>query len=1181
MTANGMKLFVGCVENRDDPLHLGRCQCRIIGLHTEDKTSLPTDDLPWAYPIQPITSAGVSGVGTAPIGPVPGTWILISFLDPDNQQPLMVGVIGGSGQTASDLASGQIVYNKVDADGSVVDAVPIQGSGATVPAPATAGSSGGGAVADGEQQATLQKGEVVTNKDSIIGPLAKLIAKAESGAAGYNAFNRGTSSGKIVGSGGNLNLVSMPIKEIMAKQSLPPGSPDRLFAVGKYQCIPVTLSAACNSLGIDTSCSFNETIQDRICQEYLVGKKRPPLIAYYNNPDKMSESLLVKAGKSLAAEFASIEDPEYPGYPYGGPDGKYYKGGNKVGTKWALIKSTLLQEWDFRNGKGVSTSTSTTDPTATSSAKPSIPPTIAATNDKPAKGTDYFGVSKITPADDSVKSIPKEKQSETTGFDSVTESFNINQFTSSIPGINSIGGISGLANLGISTDMLSSLSGDIINGIVSQAAAFKELVSSIDLGGSISQLTSGVGSVLSEFGDSISEISGNLGLTNITGSLSELTNELGLVNPSKDSIVAELERIAGTPQGQARSMLAKLEAEGEPTGPKAMPVGSINPDGSISTGNAVDPLKGFQDPNGQYPKYKSEPDTNRLATGNNVGRTYVLKKEAARRTNIPVANGGTWDQSPVPYNAKYPYNKVTQSESGHVMEIDDTPGSERIHWWHKSGSFFEWDANGTQVNQIVGDGYTIYERNGNIYIKGGCNVTVDGALNVRTDNIMNLEVSGAMQVNIYNNAEINVSGDCDLSVGAELNAKAAKINLESTGQFNIKAGTGLNIQSGSDTNFKVGGDFILGTDSDVSVKTTGSIFLESTINTNLKATGKINTQSKGETNIKSSDKINIQSTGEMNVKSAAAAKFNANGKLSVKANGALAMDGAIVDIQNGSSDTAGSAGDSKAALTVKSAGQADIELPIETRGTSGVFALPPLAVTTRASEVAYDSPDAAGGAAIAQFQAKQIANGSYSKTDITTATAVNGQNTPNATSGASPGPVAGLDQIKAMSPDQFTAGMKLSKHFTLGDLTAGGTRIPRQTYTLGDGSQITAQEIVCNLKTLAETALDPIRDQLGPFTITSCFRRPGDLKQKEGGDHPRGCAADIVFPGGKTATYDAAGKIVKIIPCWNQVIMEYNGGTQYWVHVAVKPANNKGEMFTMNCHSKIASTYPKGGFVLV
>ena len=86
-----MELYTGVVENRADPLHLGRCQVRIVGLHTDDKTLLPTEDLPWATPLQPITSAGVSGIGSAPVGPVEGTWVGIVFRDEYEQYPIMIG----------------------------------------------------------------------------------------------------------------------------------------------------------------------------------------------------------------------------------------------------------------------------------------------------------------------------------------------------------------------------------------------------------------------------------------------------------------------------------------------------------------------------------------------------------------------------------------------------------------------------------------------------------------------------------------------------------------------------------------------------------------------------------------------------------------------------------------------------------------------------------------------------------------------------------------------------------------------------------------------------------------------------------------------------------------------------------------------------------------------------------
>ena len=74
-------MYQGVVEDRNDPLQLGRVRVRFVGLHTEDKQKIATEDLPWAYPIQPITSAAMSGIGETPLGPVEGTWVVGYFRD--------------------------------------------------------------------------------------------------------------------------------------------------------------------------------------------------------------------------------------------------------------------------------------------------------------------------------------------------------------------------------------------------------------------------------------------------------------------------------------------------------------------------------------------------------------------------------------------------------------------------------------------------------------------------------------------------------------------------------------------------------------------------------------------------------------------------------------------------------------------------------------------------------------------------------------------------------------------------------------------------------------------------------------------------------------------------------------------------------------------------------------------
>jgi len=95
MGKDGFQWFVGVVEDRQDPKHLGRVRVRCLGYHTEDLGKLPTRDLPWAHPMNPITSATVSGVGQTPLGVVEGTWVVGFFTDTDAQLPMIIGTLPG------------------------------------------------------------------------------------------------------------------------------------------------------------------------------------------------------------------------------------------------------------------------------------------------------------------------------------------------------------------------------------------------------------------------------------------------------------------------------------------------------------------------------------------------------------------------------------------------------------------------------------------------------------------------------------------------------------------------------------------------------------------------------------------------------------------------------------------------------------------------------------------------------------------------------------------------------------------------------------------------------------------------------------------------------------------------------------------------------------------------------
>ena len=95
MGSQGFSWFTGVVEDRNDPLEVGRVRVRCLGYHTENKTELPTVDLPWASVMAPTTSPSMSGLGQTPSFLVEGSWVVGFFRDADLQEPLVLGTLPG------------------------------------------------------------------------------------------------------------------------------------------------------------------------------------------------------------------------------------------------------------------------------------------------------------------------------------------------------------------------------------------------------------------------------------------------------------------------------------------------------------------------------------------------------------------------------------------------------------------------------------------------------------------------------------------------------------------------------------------------------------------------------------------------------------------------------------------------------------------------------------------------------------------------------------------------------------------------------------------------------------------------------------------------------------------------------------------------------------------------------
>jgi hypothetical protein len=109
------------------------------------------------------------------------------------------------------------------------------------------------------------------------------------------------------------------------------------------------------------------------------------------------------------------------------------------------------------------------------------------------------------------------------------------------------------------------------------------------------------------------------------------------------------------------------------------------------------------------------------------------------------------------YATQYPYNKVQQTESGHIIEIDDTPSNERLRTYHKSGTYQEINSVGQQVNKIVGDAFEIDVKNKTLYVGGAFNIHVVGDCNIQVDGNLTANVGGSATLDAAGKVTVNGS----------------------------------------------------------------------------------------------------------------------------------------------------------------------------------------------------------------------------------------------------------------------------------------------------------------------------------------------------------------------------------------------------------------------------------------
>ena len=209
------------------------------------------------------------------------------------------------------------------------------------------------------------------------------------------------------------------------------------------------------------------------------------------------------------------------------------------------------------------------------------------------------------------------------------------------------------------------------------------------------------------------------------------------------------------------------------TSPSEFTIASSSETGGQSKGG------GFKDPNGKYPTelYLDKPDTNLLAQ--EAFDTHPSKSIKDAKDSWSTASGSAEQPATTQSSAKYPTNHVFETESGHYVEFDDTTGNERIHLYHKKGTFIEIDSAGNMIIKTVGNVTNIVAGNMDTYVKGNYSVSAGGNIDIYAKGNLTEKVDGNVKITVKGNVESAITGSLTEEVTMDVK-QDYKVNLTTT-----------------------------------------------------------------------------------------------------------------------------------------------------------------------------------------------------------------------------------------------------------------------------------------------------------------------------------------------------------------------------------------------------------------
>ena len=824
MGKDGFTWFVGCVEDRNDPERLGRVRVRCLGYHTEDKTKIPTEDLPWASVMMPVTTPSMNGLGETPSFLTPGSWVIGFFTDAQTmQEPVVMGTLPGRNSVNRDKSKGfndptneytsdfgpyplrlnepdvnrlgipSLIHgNRETRDGAYTKDVPIAlasglglagtlfsvggtalGLGIGAFQNATSGGflsdfgvsdvTGSNVLADGITETATRSVGALDMPHAIFGPTNVLST------VGAPDFLQAGAIGRVAqGSTSLVDKLGAAFQNLSFK-GFANIVPRTFSSIDSASKVAVTAQA----VGKLSSGNLSPGGVVAALASTPIGSE---IISTVAEPvtDTLTGLISEETSGFLTDNFGTIVDVGTAAYQLADGDTLLGLTTGITSTFNAFNADTHIDIGDYKVSL----------PQVTNTLSDVIKTGLLAPTTK--SGYILAGAKLLSAVDPLSTVGGVDERMSRYLYDSIT--------VDSQGNLTSDGAINSITNFGVdaSTALASKFGEDYKIELQKYGGRIPtrdenpqyhdtivDTFRSTQSGGKVFNSSSGwnfvnnstndsdLNSLSDELANILPEYDASKGANFNSSGMAITQNWLDTAKYLSDAdgnFVNRNDAVTDAFVEQKAKQISEnllIENRGKEKELILRTAEKLGVDISIKP----DPVANAITIETQTGKRVSTGPTTTSGGSWSEPRTTDINFTGARVGGISNETGQPRSQK-MRVDPEYPYNHARETESGHIKEYDDTPGAERIMEYHRTGTFYEVDSDGTKMTRVVGHNYEVIAGNDFVNIKGTCNLTIDQNCNTYIKGNWNIQVDGSKTEVIKGSRMTMIMGADTLNIAA-------------------------------------------------------------------------------------------------------------------------------------------------------------------------------------------------------------------------------------------------------------------------------------------------------------------------------------------------------------------------------------------------------------------------------